>query len=113
MAKEWGNWQKFDACTLLGVEESEHILKTVDRDLILEPRVAYRNKNAGKSDMEEQPMARPLTCGYKVEELVSADGSPMKRESPTVSRLGFFLLLQTIASLSLCLFGADMIPIMP
>ena len=41
-----------------------------------------------------------------MDDIVSADGTPMKRESPTVSRLGFFLVIQMGASLHLRLFGS-------
>ena len=68
--------------------------------------MAYRNRKAGKKDSAEAPKARTVTRGYKVDDNVKADGTPMKRESPTVSRLGF-LVIQMLASLHLRLFGAD------
>ena len=41
--------------------------------------------------------ARMVCRGYTQKDIVSADGTPMKREVPTLSRVGFYVLLQVLA----------------
>ena len=77
-----------------------------DHDLA-EMWVRYRNKNAGIKDANVEEKARVVIRGYKCDNIVLADGTAMNRETPTLSHLGFCVVMQIVASSQLDLFAAD------
>ena len=107
LAKEWNDWLKFEAVLVLDEEASRSVIATVPADHILTTRVCYKNRNAGKVGLPTDAKARIVAHGYKASNVVSADGTPLRRDSPTASRVGVLLLMQVSASLRLRLWCAD------
>ena len=87
--RECASWVKFGAAR--GATDAEQAAgEKGDHDLA-EMRVCYRNKNAGIKDANVEEKARVVIRGYKCDNIVSADGTAMKRETPTLSHLGHYV----------------------
>ena len=103
--RECASWEKFGAAR--GATDAEQAAgEKGDHDLA-EMRVRYRNKNAGIKDANVEEKARVVIRGYKCDNIVSADGTAMNRETPTLSHLGVCVVMQIVASFQLDLFAAD------
>jgi len=100
-------WRAFDAVEVLTIEESQRVEATSPKDHILSTRVCYKNRNAGKKCAEIDAKARLVIEGYKAPNIVSSDGTPLRRDSPTVSRHSVLLILQVAASRSWVIWSAN------
>ena len=67
-------------------------------------RVCYKNKNATRPWLEVSAKARLVTQGLKDPDLLE-----LRRYAPTITRAGFMMILQIVASFNWTLFGGDVI----
>ena len=94
LAKEWSTWMKYEAVKVLDLECSRHVEQTVDPARILAARVCYRDKHAATPWLEMKPKARIVCRGDNDPDLLE-----LRRDAPTLTRLGMMLLLQVAASI--------------
>ena len=103
LSKEWDTWKKYDATRTLSKEASEFVEQHVDPSRILKTRVCYRNKNAAYPWMPVKHKARIVCRGDMDPDLVT-----LRRDAPTVTRLGLMVVLQISASMpGWFLFNSD------
>eukprot|EP00435_Cladocopium_sp_Y103_P026045 s2476_g6.t1 len=103
LVKEWNVWLKYEAVKVLSVEASNYVLENVDPSRILDARVCYRNKNAAFAWLPVKHKARIVCRGDNDPDLTS-----LRRDAPTLTRLGLMLILQIASSMSSWfLFNSD------
>eukprot|EP00913_Durusdinium_trenchii_P008023 g7523.t1 len=93
LAKEWSTWLKYQAVEILSMEASLHVEENTDPARILDSRVCYRNKNAAYSWLPVKHKARIVCRGDRDPDLLT-----LRRDAPTMTRLGLLLILQICAS---------------
>ena len=91
--KEWTTWLKYEAVKVLDPECSRYVEQNTDPSRILAARVCYRDKNAVTPWLEVKPKARIVCRGDSDPDLLE-----LRRDAPTLTRLGLMLLLQLAAS---------------
>ena len=68
-------------------------------DRIITSRVAYKDRNRKKPNLPVDPKARLVVHGQTDPDLIDNEGRPLRRDAPTVSRIGLMLVLQVLVSL--------------
>ena len=91
--KEWNTWLKYEAVLILNPECSRQVELMVDASRILAARVCYRDKHAATPWLEIKPKARIVCRGDNDPDLLE-----LRRDAPTLTRLGLMLILQLAAS---------------
>ena len=91
--KEWQTWLKYEAVKVLDPECSRYVEENIDPSRILSARVCYRDKHAATPWLEVNPKARIVCRGDNDPDLLE-----LRRDAPTLTRLGLMLLLQIAAS---------------
>eukprot|EP00971_Amphidinium_carterae_P055201 1087952-Amphidinium_carterae.1 len=86
--KEWAEWEKAGAASPCTPEESKKVLEEMP-ERVMPSRVLYRNKNARQPSLPDFPKARLVLLGYKDPDI---DDPALRRDSPTLSRIGFMVL---------------------
>ncbi|CAE7586371.1 RE1 [Symbiodinium natans] len=103
LQKEWDTWTKYAAVEILSPHASQVVLEQYDSSRILDTRVCYRNKNAPYPWLPLKAKARLVCRGDRDPDLLT-----LRRDAPTLTRLGLMVILQIAASLpSWFLFNAD------
>ena len=103
LQKEWDTWTKYAAVEILSPHASQVVLEQYDSSRILDTRVCYRNKNAAYPWLPLKAKARLVCRGDRDPDLLT-----LRRDAPTLTRLGLMVILQIAASLpSWFLFNAD------
>ncbi|CAK0908408.1 unnamed protein product [Prorocentrum cordatum] len=103
LAREWSSWQRFSAVEVLDLKTSKSIESDPEKKKrIIPSRVCYRDKNAGRGVSEIDAKARIVGIGYNDPDIMT-----LRRDAPTLTRAGFYILLQTISSWDFNLFGGD------
>ena len=112
LEKEWAEWLGWDAVDVLPLRQSLDISRDPDRrKKIIPTRVAYRNKHAARDPRELMRLGLDL---IKAKARLCLQGfrqhgkHKLRRDSPTLSRCGFFMILQIVASFCMELFGGDL-----
>ena len=101
--KEWNTWMKFEAVKPLDLRASQWVEQHVDRSRILSTRFCYRNKNAAYPWLEVRAKARLVCRGDQDPDLLT-----LRRDAPTLTRVGLMIILQIAASFSdFFLFNSD------
>ena len=93
LAAEWGTWTRYEAVRVLSEEASWYAERHFGKERILASRVCYRNKNAAYPWMELKAKARIVCRGDRDPDLLS-----LRRDAPTMTRLGLMIILQIAAS---------------
>ena len=93
LVKEWTTWQKYQAVEVLDPACSRHVEENIDPARILAARVCYRDKHAATPWLEIKPKARIVCRGDADPDLLE-----LRRDAPTLTRLGLMLILQLAAS---------------
>ena len=93
LVKEWNTWLKYEAVLILNPECSRQVELMVDASRILAARVCYRDKHAATPWLEIKPKARIVCRGDNDPDLLE-----LRRDAPTLTRLGLMLILQLAAS---------------
>ena len=93
LVKEWNTWLKYEAVKVLDTACSRYVENNIDKSRILAARVCYRDKHAATPWLEIKPKARIVCRGDADPDLLE-----LRRDAPTLTRLGLMLLLQLGAS---------------
>ena len=93
LVKEWGTWKKYGAVEALSLECSRQVEAFFQKPRILATRVCYRNKNAAFPWMPLKAKARLVGRGDCDPDLIE-----LRRDAPTMTRLGLMTILQIAAS---------------
>ena len=111
MRKEWSEWKSWNAVQILTPQQSAAVWRDpVKRRYIIPSRFAFRNKHAAEDPAELQrrglelisPKARLCIQGFR-----QVDKHKLRKDSPTLSRCGFFCVLQTCLDYEFHFFGGD------
>ncbi|CAK0847483.1 unnamed protein product [Prorocentrum cordatum] len=103
LAREWPSWQRFSAVEVLDLKTSKSIESDPENNKrIIPSRVCYRDKNAGRGVSEIDAKARIVGIGYNDPDIMT-----LRRDAPTLTRAGFYILRRTISSWDFNLFGGD------
>ncbi|CAK0805201.1 unnamed protein product [Prorocentrum cordatum] len=109
LAREWSSWQRFSAVEVLDLKISKQIeLDVEEKKRIIPSRVCYRDKNAVRGVSEIDAKARLVGVGRNDPDILT-----LRRDAPTLTRAGFYILLQVVASWNCNLFGGDVTAAFP
>ena len=111
MAKEWNDWLSWGAVEVLTLAQSRAIWSDpIRRKWIIPCRFAFRNKHAAMDPRElarkgldlVEAKARLCIQGFR-----QVDKHKLRKDSPALSRCGFFCILQTCLDYGFVMFGGD------
>ena len=106
MKKEWLEWMKWDSAEVVSLKESLEIAGDPSQKRnILPSRFAYRNKHAGRAAAELRKMGLPLVKAKArlcIQGFRQVGKEKLRRDSPTLSRVGFFVVLQIVMGNDWC-----------
>ena len=102
LVKEWNTWIRFGAVEVLDLNASRAAKAEYPKERFLASRVCYRNKNAAKPWMELQAKARLVARGDRDPDLLA-----LRRDAPTMTRAGFYVMLCVVRWFGLTPFGGD------
>lgn len=111
MRKEWSEWLSWNAVQVLTPLQSSAIWRDpAKRKRIIPSRFGFRNKHAAEDPVElarrglELAASKARLC---IQGFRQVDKHKLRKDSPTLSRCGFFCVLQTCLDYIFVFFGGD------
>ena len=86
----------------MSVSASQAALQEYPKTRFLASRVCYRDKNATKQTDELAAKARVVARGDRDPDLLA-----LRRDAPTMTRTGFYVVLNIIVAFYMTMFGGD------
>ncbi len=109
--KEWQEWLGWDAVGILSRAESEQLWQDPGfRRAGIPTRFAFRNKHAGRDPTELKRLNLALVAAKArlcIQGFRQKNKHLLRKDSPTISRVGFFCVLQVVCSCNFTLFSGD------
>ena len=107
--KEWQEWLGWDAVEILSRAESEKLWQDPEfRRAVIPTRFAFRNKHAGRDPTEFTRLNLALVAAKArlcIQGFRQKNKHLLSKDSPTISRVGFFCVLQVVCSCNFTLFS--------